>query len=149
MVLIIERNRMVKFTLLFLLLGLYCKGQTPSSIRSDHIRIEHRGPTDKPIIPLIISTEKLSVPITELSIQVDQSTFALLTHYFKSSKHLRSKRNINEFGVFQITVLLDGEVKMFYTPERAESIHLFKNLLVQLNDRQLSDTLVKEIDKIL
>ena len=89
------------------------------------------------------------MPITELSIQVDQSTFALLTHYFKNSKHLSSKRNINEFGVFQITVLLDGEVKMFYTPERAESIHLFKNLLVQLNDRQLSDTLVKEIDKIL
>ena len=133
----------------FLLLSTCCKGQVPSSITSDHIRIDHRGPIDKPIIPLVISIEKLTLPITELSIQVDQSTFTLVTNFFKSSKYLNPKRKVNEFGVFQITLQMNAEITIFYTPNRIESISLFKGLLTQLKDNQSSEKLVNEINWIL
>src|SRR5688500_12877481 len=104
------------FIFSFLLLSTCCRGQAPSLITSDHIRIDHVGPIDKPIIPLIISTEKLTLPITELSIQVDQNIFALFADYFESSKHLTSERKVNEFGVFKITKLVNGKTEIAFTP---------------------------------
>jgi hypothetical protein len=97
---------------------------------------------------LVISTEKLTLPVTELSIQVDQS-FTLLTSYFNSSKYLNPERKVNEFGVFQITLQMSAEVKISYTPERIESIYLFKEFLIQLKDKQSSEKLVNEINRIL
>jgi len=141
---------MVRFFIFsFLLLSTCCKGQGPSSITSDHIRIDHRGPIDKPIIPLVVSTTKLELPTTELSLQVDQSIFSQLISYLKSSKYLNPERKVNEFGVFQITLQINGEVKIFYTPERMESIYLFKELLTQLKDKQSAEKLVDEIKNIL
>jgi hypothetical protein len=132
-----------------LLLSTSCKGQSSHPTTADQIRIEHRGPIDKPIIPLVISMEKLALPITELSIQVDQNTFNLLTEYFKSGKHLSAERKVNEFGVFQITLQMNKKVTIFYTPERIESIQLFKELLSQLEGKESSGRLVTEIKRIL
>lgn len=132
-----------------MLLTTCCKGQTPSVIASDHIRIDHAGPIDKPIIPLIISMEKLTLPIYELPIQVDQNIFALLGNYIESSKYLNPQKKINEFGVFKIARLVNGKTEIRFTSTRDESIHFFRDLLDQLNGRQSSEKLVREIKKIL
>jgi len=93
--------------------------------------------------------EKLTLPITELPIQVDQSTFTLLTYYLRDSKHLNVERKVNEFGVFQVTFKSNEGVKILYTPERTESIHLFHELINQLKGRKSAEKLMDEINRIL
>jgi hypothetical protein len=113
----------------------------------DHVRIEHVGPIDKPIIALIISTEKSNAPITELSVQVDEKTFVLLINYLGSNEYLNEEREVNEFGIFKITKLVNGKTEIGFTTTRNESIHFFRDLLSQLDDKHPSQ-LVKEIKKV-
>jgi hypothetical protein len=116
---------------------------------SPQIWIDHVGPIDKPIIPLIISVEKLTLPVTELLVQVDEKSFAFLVTYFESTEYLDPENKVNEFGVFKITRVVNGEPKISFTSTRSKSVHLFRDLLGQLNDKPPKDKLAKEINKIL
>jgi hypothetical protein len=128
-------------------------GQRPwqTKITSDHIRIEHWGPIDAPIRELIITTAptNLKLDLMEMEIVVDKDLFSFVNNYLNTDVRIGKSREVNEFGVFKVTRLVQGEEQTFYFPTRPKSILILKTLREKINDRSTSDKLILEIDKIL
>jgi hypothetical protein len=128
-------------------------GQRPwqTKITSDHIRIEHWGPSDAPIRELIITTTKLKkkLDLMETEVLVDKNLFSVVNDFLNTEGLIGNRREINEFGVFKVTRLVHGEGQLFYFPTRRKSVSIWKSLREKINDRPTSETLILEIDKIL
>jgi hypothetical protein len=128
-------------------------GQRPwqTKITFDHIRIEHWGPIDAPIRELIITTKptNLKLDLMELEILVDKELFSFINNYLETGGLIGKSREVNEFGVFKVTRLVQGEEQIFYFPTRPKSILILKALKENIKDLSTSDKLILEIDKIL
>ena len=134
---------------LYLLPALSCWAQKPSTIVSDHIRIDHSGPIDKPIIPIVITKQPLELPVTELAILVDEKVFSLTADYVAKSSDVAVKKEVNEFGVFKITKRINNKEDVVFTTSRVGTIHLLKGLKQKLSNQNSAKRLNEEIDYIL
>jgi hypothetical protein len=85
----------------------------------------------------------------EMEVLVDKDLFSFVINFISTEALIGKGREINEFGVFKVTKLLDGEEQLFYFPTRSKSISIWKSLREKINGRPTSETLTKEIDKIL
>lgn len=137
------------FILIIWTLGLSSGQPTPTIITSDHIRIAHRGPIDKPILPLIITTAKLQLDNYELEILVDQDLFLLVSDFLKTDKLIENRMEINEFDVFEVTIQNNGQLQSSYFPSRLKAISILKSLKEKINGRSTSEKLILEVDRIL
>jgi hypothetical protein len=125
-------------------------GQTgPIKITTDHIRIDHRGPSDKPIFPLIIATTNLELDILEIEIVVDKNLFSLVRDFLKANTLIEDKREVNEFGVFQVRIQDNKQLQSSYFPSRLKSISILKSLKEEVRGRSTSEKLIVEIDRVL
>ena len=109
-----------------------CKAQFHSKITSDHIRIDHVGPSDAMLEPIIITTKKLTLPVPEVPIQVNQHIFESLAGYLGHAANLLPERGVNEFGVFKVTKQINGKTEIYFTGTRKKSVAFlseFKKLL--------------------
>jgi hypothetical protein len=127
-----------------------CFGQmTPTEITSDHIRITHRGPIDKPIFPLIITTTKLQLANYEIEVLVDSDLFLLVRDFLKTNNLIEEKKELNEFGVFEVINQEGGRSQSSYFPSRLKSISILTSLKDKISGRSTSEKLMSELDKIL
>lgn len=124
-------------------------GQT--KITSDHIRIEHYGPIDAPIGELIITPAKLNLDLDlmEKEVLVEMELFSFLSNFLQTEELIGNSREINEFGVFKVTRVVDGKGQLFYFPTRPKSILIWKSMREKIAGMPTSDTLIPQIDKIL
>src|SRR5690242_1835874 len=110
---------MVRLTFVaFLLLSTNCHAQFHSKITLDHIRIDHVGPGDAMLEPIIITTKKLELPFPERPVQVGKNIFESLSNYIDKSPNLLRKKELNEFGVFKITKQINGKTEIYFTGTR-------------------------------
>jgi len=132
-----------------LLLSACCHAQFQSKITSDHIRIDHVGPSDAMIEPIIITTKKLTLPVPEVPIQVSKQIFESLVAHLGQSSALLAKREVNEFGVFKVTKCVDNKMEIYFTGTRVKSVGFlseFKKLLIELG---APEELIKKNERVL
>jgi hypothetical protein len=134
---------------LYLLPALFCWAQKASTIASDHIRIDHSGPIDKPIIPIVITKQPLELPITELAILVDEKVFSLIADFVATSNDVAIEKEVNEFGIFKITKRINNKDDVVFTTSRVGTIHFLKGLKQKLSNQKSAKRLIEEIDYIL
>ncbi|HEY9047544.1 MAG TPA: hypothetical protein VIN08_16675 [Ohtaekwangia sp.] len=132
----------------FLLLNTFCEAQFYSKITIDHIRIDHVGPGDAMLEPIIITTEKLELPFPERPIQVDKHIFECLVEYLKHAK-LLPKREINEFGVFKVTERIGTKTEIYFTGTQKKSVDFLKGFKKLLKDVRAPDELIKKTERVL
>jgi hypothetical protein len=132
----------------FLLLNTGCHAQFQSKITLDHIRIDHVGPGDAMLEPIIITTKKLELPFPERPIQVDQHIFESLVEYVELAK-LLPEREINEFGVFKVTKRIDEKTEVCFTGTRKKSVDFLREFKRLLQDVRAPDELVKKTERVL
>jgi hypothetical protein len=133
----------------FLLFSTCCNAQFQSKIASDHIRIDHVGPSDAMIEPIIITTKKLTLPVPEVPIQVSQDIFESLTKYLDDFGNLLPEREINEFGVFKVTKRVGNKTEICFTGTRKKSVKFLTEFKKLLKDVGAADELVKKIERVL
>jgi hypothetical protein len=139
--------RLIFVTLL--LLSTYCSAQFQSKIEVDHIRIDHVGPSDSMIEPIIITTNKLTLPVPEIPIQVNDQIFESLARCVDRSVCLLPKREVNEFGVFKVKKFVNNKTVVYFTGTRKKSIDFFKQLIRHLKDVGAPDELIKKHERVL
>jgi hypothetical protein len=132
-----------------LLVTTCCKAQFHSKITLDHIRIDHVGPGDAMLEPIIITTKKLELPFPESPIQVSKNIFESLLNHIDNAPNLLRKKELNEFGVFKITRQIDGKTEIYFTGNRKKSVIFLREFKKVLKDVGAPDELVKRTEKIL
>ncbi len=90
----------------------------------------------------------MTLPVTELAINVDADIFVLLSNYISGSNDLTKKKENNEFGVFRIKKVINHQSVELFTPAREKSVHFFNDLKIKLSGSS-SPKLIAEIDRIL
>jgi hypothetical protein len=133
----------------FLLLTTCCQAQLfETKIAIDHIRIDHVGPGDAMLEPIIITTKKLELRFPESPIQVDKHIFKSLVEYVGQA-NLLSQREVNEFGVFKITRRLDGKTEICFSGTRKKSVVFLKEFKKLLNDLGAPNELIAKTERVL
>jgi hypothetical protein len=133
----------------FLLLSTCCYAQFQSKILSDHIRIDHVGPSDAMLEPIIITTKKLELPFPERPIQVDKNIFESLSKCIENASNLLRKKELNEFGVFKVTKCVGNKTEIYFTGTRKKSVDFLSGFKKLLKDVGAPDELVKKNERIL
>lgn len=133
-------------------LSFFSKGQPipkETKIASDHVRIDHVGPKDKPFESIVVTASHLDLEPEEMEALVSQSVFLIVTNEVEKNMPVNTVPKERVFGMFKIVVLLRGEERNYFLPTRASAIQFFRNLKIKVNTQQGSRELIRRLDYIL
>ena len=125
-----------------------------TKIASDHIRIDQAMPRDYMLEPVIITTEKLELQFPESAIQVRKDIFDSLCHYIDKAykdkvPSLLRERELNEFGIFKVTMRVGDRSEILFTGTRRKAGSFLKEFSKLLKDLGAPDESVKKTEIML
>ena len=132
---------MVRLICVLLLLCNCCHAQLfETKISSDHIRIDQVGPRDYMLEAVILTIEEVKLRFPEKSIKVNRNIFDSLCVYidkaYKEKPSILAREiDVNEFGIFKVTIRVQDKTQIFFTRNRKMAVALltgFKKLLKEL-----------------
>jgi hypothetical protein len=98
---------------------------------------------------IIVTIEKLTLPVPEVPIQVGKGIFDSLSNYIDNAPNLLQKKKRNELGVFKITKRIGNKTEVYFTGTRKKSIPFLKNFKMVLKDVGAPKELIEQTEKIL
>jgi hypothetical protein len=125
-------------------------GQTPTSLETDFIRIDHIGPQDKSLPSILITKVKLKQSFPgEKEIIVTKKIFGDVSIFFSENKYSSTEHGSSEFGQFVIERQISKVKTLGYLSTRNKSITVFKDLRTILVGQEDATKLIAEINHIL
>ena len=138
-----------------LLLCNYCHAQGfQTKIHSDHIRIDQGGPRDYMIESVILTIEKVELKFPERPVKINRHVFDSLCSYIdKLSKEkpsiLPREIDVNEFGIFKVTMRIKGRTQIFFTRNRKMAITFLTGFSKILKGLAAPDESIKKTEAML
>jgi len=139
----------------FLLLSTGCRAQLfETKIDSDHIRIDQVGPRDYMLEAVILTIEKVELKFPERPQKVNRNVFDSLSRYIdklykeKPSILLR-KIDVNEFGIFKVTVRVKGKTEIFFTRNRKNAVSFLSGFTKLMKDVSAPEESIKKAEHML
>ena len=125
-----------------------------TKISSDHIRIDQVGPRDYMLEPLILTIEKVELRFPERPEQINRPVFDSLCSYInKINKEVPSillrEIDVNEFGIFKVTIRNEGKTQIFFTRNRKFAITFLTGFRKVLKDLTAPDESIKKTETML
>lgn len=146
---------MVRLICVILLLCNYCHAQLfETKINSDHIRIDQGGPRDYMLEPVILTIEKVELRFPERPVKVNRHVFDSLCSYIdklykeKPSILLR-EIDVNEFGIFKVTIRIEDRTQIFFTRNRKMAVTFLTGFREILKDLTAPDESIKKTETML
>ncbi len=116
----------------------------------EYVKIEHVGPSDKPIPTVIISEDSIKFPGTDAGIiycdLVDKNDYNRITAWLGGIKS--NKPGIAEFGTFEMSVISDSKITAEYYLNKKSSLQLFDKMIEELKKENKSRNLVSDLEEL-
>jgi len=146
---------MVRLICVVLLFCNCCHAQLfETKIVSDHIRIDQVGPRDYMLEPVILTIEKVELRFPERPQQINRPVFDSLCSYInKINKEVPSilhrEIDVNEFGIFKVTIRNEDKPQIFFTRNRKMAIAFLTGFSKLLKDLPAPDESIKKTETML
>lgn len=165
--------KLLKYSWLLLLTGaLACKqkNNTAAAVKTNYIEFIHTGTEDKPILPLIISTQKVKAPFSrtdsvairsiikmkdvddatraqfQRQVVTDAKTYnAVLDFLKKADNYYTGNARVNRGDARDFSVNMEGDTKEIYY---RTSKKFFEALLKQLQNSGTDQKVISQVDSI-
>jgi hypothetical protein len=146
---------MVRFICIMLLLCNCCHAQLfETKINSDHIRIDQVGPRDHMLEAVILTVEKVELRFPERPVKINRHIFDSLCGYIDKCANqkpaiLLPEIDVNEFGIFKVTLRTEGRTRIFVTRNRESAVAFLTGFREQLKNLTAPDESIKKTETIL
>lgn len=125
-----------------------------TKIYSDHIRIDRAGPRDYMLESVILTIEKVDLRFPERPVKVNRNVLDSLSIfidkvYKEKPSILLREIDVNEFGIFKVTIRIEDKAQVFYTRNRKIAIVFLTRVRNLLKDLSAPDESIDKTEAML